>query len=114
MKRIALLLLAGCAGAPAVREAPELLIAGRPREAVTLYAKHAAEHGEDRPTIAAMATGTLALGLRAAAPRVQLAAIRAIERLEIERLAADVARLIGADDATVSAAAAAALLRSHP
>jgi HEAT repeat protein len=61
-----------------------------------------------------MAKTTLWQGLRAQATAIQTASIQAIERLELEELAPDVADLVADDDDRVAAAAASALLTAHP
>ena len=119
----ALLLLVvtfGCgAASPEARRARgemrDALGAGDARRAVELYESWRAERGEDDPAaLRLLARTTLWQALRAQASAIQTAAIQAIERLEIEELAPDVAELVGADDDRVAAAAAAALLTAHP
>ena len=66
----------------------------------------------DRVVLRRMALSTLWQGLRVPSGRVQARTIQAIERLEIEKLARDVADRITDDDDVVAAAAAVALLRS--
>jgi HEAT repeat protein len=118
----ALLLLVMTSGCGASREARhargemrDALGAGDARRAVELYESWRARQGEDDPAaLRLMARTTLWQALRAQATAVQTAAIQAIERLEIEELAPDVAELVAADDDRVAAAAAAALLTAHP
>jgi HEAT repeat protein len=119
----ALLLLVmtfGCgAASPEARRARgemrDALGAGDARRAVELYESWRAERGEDDPAaLRLLARTTLWQALRAQASVIQTAAIQAIERLEIEELAPDVAELVADDDDRVAAAAAAALLTAHP
>ncbi len=124
MRRLpALLLLVttfGCgAASPEARRARgemrDALGAGDARRAVQLYESWRAERGEDDPAaLKLLARTTLWQALRAQASAIQTAAIQAIERLEIEELAPDVAELVSADDDRVAAAAASALLTAHP
>ncbi|HEY8145651.1 MAG TPA: HEAT repeat domain-containing protein [Kofleriaceae bacterium] len=124
MQRLpALLLLVitfGCgAASPEARRARgemrDALGAGDARRAVQLYESWRAERGEDDPAaLRLLARTTLWQALRAQASAIQTAAIQAVERLEIEELAPDVAELVSADDDRVAAAAAAALLTAHP
>lgn len=124
MRRICPLLLLtltlGCgAASPEARRARgemrDALGAGDARKAVELYESWRAQNGEDDPAaLRLLARTTLWQALRAQASAIQTAAIQAIERLEIEELAPDVAELVAADDDKVAAAAAAALLTAHP
>jgi HEAT repeat protein len=110
----------GCgAASPEARRARgemrDALGAGDARRAVELYESWRAERGEDDPAaLRLLARTTLWQALRAQASAIQTAAIQAVERLEIEELAPDVAELVSADDDRVAAAAAAALLTAHP
>ena len=119
----ALLLLVmtfGCgAASPEARRARgemrDALGAGDARHAVELYESWRAQRGEDDPAaLRLLARTTLWQALRARASAIQTAAIQAIERLELEELAPDVAELVADDDDRVAAAAAAALLTAHP
>ncbi|HEU5061445.1 MAG TPA: HEAT repeat domain-containing protein, partial [Kofleriaceae bacterium] len=115
-----LVMTVGCGGAsPEARRARgemrDALGAGDARRAVELYESWRAERGEDDPAaLRLLARTTLWQALRAQASAIQTAAIQAVERLEIEELAPDVAELVAADDDRVAAAAAAALLTAHP
>jgi HEAT repeat protein len=103
----ALALLAACGGSPAVRSTDAALDRGDVAGATTAA-------GEDRAALALVATEVLARGLAVEAPEVQIAAIRAIARQEIEELGGEVALRMGSPDPRVQAEAAAAVLRAHP
>src|SRR5262245_61372832 len=104
-----LTLTLGCgAASPEARRARgemrDALGAGNARKAVELYESWRAERGEDDPAaLKLLARTTLWQALRAQASAIQTAAIQAIERLEIEELAPDVAALVAADDDVVAA-----------
>ncbi|MCP4443866.1 MAG: hypothetical protein GY811_00790 [Myxococcales bacterium] len=68
----------------------------------------------DRTTYRLMAVSTLWQGLRVPAPEVKAQSIQIVERHEIEKLADSVRDAMGDDSDLVAAAAAVALLRSHP
>lgn len=92
-----------------------LLLAGDSGGAVKTYAAWRTLRGEhDRAALDRMAKLTLWRGLVAPSVELKVAAIRAVERLEIERLADEVGQLVAADDDYVAAVAAVALLSSHP
>ena len=83
--------------------------------AVASYAKWRQRRGKDDPRLLEqMARMTLWQALRAPSAVLNTRAIQIIERLEIESLAQDVADKIADDNDVVAAAAAVALLRSHP
>lgn len=91
------------------------LLAGDSERAVHDYGEWRRLRGEhDEAALERMAKLTLWRGLMAPSAELQVAAIQAVERLEIEELADEVAQLVAADDDWVAAAAAVALLRSHP
>lgn len=89
---------------------------GDARAAVAAYETWRQRRGgsDDPEALSVLAKTTLWQGLHSPSPAIQAAAIEAIERLEIEELAPDVAQLIGSDHDVVAAAAASALLRAHP
>jgi HEAT repeat protein len=92
-----------------------LLATGDARAAVEQYATWRGLRGqEDDVALRALARTTLWQGLRSRSPAAQAAAVRAIERLELDELAPSVAPLIASDDDQVAAAAATALLTAHP
>lgn len=83
--------------------------------AVELYRTYEQQRGDaDRELLEDLAFTTLWQSLSVPSPLVKRAAIVEIERLEIERLAESVSRLLGDDDPTVWATAAVAILRAHP
>lgn len=83
--------------------------------AVDLYGQWTKIHGQDdHVALRMMAKTVLWQALRAPSAPIQAGAIRLVERLELEDFAQDVAMLIGSESDAVSAAAAVALLRSHP
>jgi HEAT repeat protein len=87
---------------------------GDARGAVALYRDWRDLSGaEDPAALRVLARTTLWQGLTAGAPAVQVSAVRAVERLEVEELAPDVAELVTADDDLVAAAAGSALLTVH-
>lgn len=91
-----------------------MLGAGDARGAVALYASWRELRGADDPAaLRALARTTLWQALRGHAPALQVAAVQAVERLELEDLAPEVAELVASDDDRVAAAAAAALLTAH-
>src|SRR5688572_25629135 len=121
--RPTLLLLAltlGCgAASPEARRAHgemrDALGAGDARRAVELYAAWRARRGaDDRDALRLIARTTLWQALRARASAIQTAAIQAVERLDLDELAPEVADLVADDDDRVAAAAASALLSAHP
>lgn len=69
---------------------------------------------EDLAALRTMAMTTLWQGLTSPSAQVQVQAIQAIERLEIEAFARDVGERMGDDDDVVAAAAAIAVLRAFP
>ncbi len=69
---------------------------------------------DDLAALRTMALTTLWQGLTSPSAQVQVQAIRAIERHEIEDFARDVAERMGDDDDVVVAAAAVAVLRAFP
>ena len=93
-----------------------MLGSGDARSAVAAYDAWRQRRGgaDDPEALEVLAKTTLWQGLRSPSPVIQAAAIEAVERLELEELAPDVARLIGSDHDLVAAAAASALLRAHP
>ena len=91
-----------------------LLGGGDARGAVALYASWRDLRRDDDPAaLRALARATLWQALRAHAPAIQAAAVQAIERLELDDLAPQVAELVGSEDDLVAAAAASALLTAH-
>lgn len=82
--------------------------------AVAIYDTWYQKRGQhDRTVVGRMALTTLWQGLRVPSGTIRSRAIQAVERLEIEKLARDVTRLMGDDDDRVAAAAAVAVLRSN-
>jgi HEAT repeat protein len=69
---------------------------------------------EDLAALRTMAMTTLWQGLTSPSAQVQVQAIQAIERLEIETFAHDVGERMGDDDDVVAAAASIAVLRAFP
>ncbi len=61
-----------------------------------------------------MAEATLRGALRAPSPTLMIAAIEAVERLQLEALAPPVLELLGSPSDRIAAAAAIAVLRAHP
>lgn len=68
----------------------------------------------DRTTYRLMAVSTLWQGLRVPAPEIKTRSIQIVERHEVEKLANAVRDALSDDNDMVAAAAAVALLRSHP
>ncbi len=68
----------------------------------------------DRKALRSMALSTLWQGLYSPSSKVKIAAIQTAERLDLAPLAEPVAERMGDDDPAVVAAAAVAVLRSHP
>jgi HEAT repeat protein len=68
----------------------------------------------DRTSLKAMAMATLWQGLQTPSAKVKISAIQTAEQLDLSPLAEPVAEKMGDDNAAVAAAAAVALLRSHP
>ncbi len=88
---------------------------GDARDAVARYRGwRAGRDDEDLAALRTMALTTLWQGLTSPSAQVQVQAIRAIERLEIEDFARDVGDRMGDDDDVVAAAAAIAVLRAFP
>ncbi len=80
-----------------------------------LYARYQASLGEnDGDLLVDLASATLRQGLSSNAVPVRLAAIRAIETLELEALGDAVIEQMGSDDDRVAAAAAVAVMHGHP
>lgn len=87
---------------------------GRADEAVAAYRqRYRVYHDHDRALLSRIALSTLWQGLRVPSAQVQVRAIQAVERHELEKLARDVEARIGDDNDAVAAAAAVALLRSR-
>jgi HEAT repeat protein len=83
--------------------------------AVAAYAEWRAVRGEeDHGALRMMAMTTLWQGLESPQQAARVEAIRAVERLEIERLADAVADQMVSDDDVVAAAASIAILRAYP
>jgi len=84
--------------------------------AVKLYGEWVALRGGETDTTAVrtLALTTLWRGLRVPSAAIRTKTIQAIERLEVEDLADAVAELMADDEDEVAAAAAVALLKSHP
>jgi HEAT repeat protein len=79
------------------------------------YDRYAAQRGnDDKPLLRELATVTLAQALASPSVKMKVAAIEAIERIEIHALTDQVAELMGDDDDRVAAAAAVAVLRGMP
>ena len=70
--------------------------------------------GDDGGAMRMMALTTLWQGLESPSAPARIAAIRAVERLELQRLADAVAERMTDDDDVVAAAAAIAILRAYP
>ena len=88
---------------------------GDAKDAVARYrAWRAGRPDEDLAALRTMAMTTLWQGLTSPSAQVQVQAIQAIERLEIEAFAHDVGERMGDDDDAVVAAAAIAVLRAFP
>lgn len=75
---------------------------------------HDLRGGDDPAAMRMMALTTLWQALESPSAQAQIEAIRAVERLELERLADAVAERMTADDDVVAAAAAIAILRAYP
>jgi len=83
--------------------------------AVALYGEWKQLRGaHDTRALRAMAMTTLWQGLQTPSVKLKIAAIQTAERLDLSPLAEPVAEKMGDDDPAVVAAAAVALLRSHP
>jgi HEAT repeat protein len=82
------------------------------RGAVALYDEWRAAHGDDVDTLHMMALTTIWQALESPSAQTRLAAVRAVERLEIERMAEAVAERMGDDEDVVASAAAVAILRA--
>jgi HEAT repeat protein len=92
-----------------------MLGGGDARGAVAQYRAWRDLSGEDdADALRGLARTTLWQALRSPAPAIQSGAVQAIERLELDDLAPDIARLIASDEELVAAAAASALLTAHP
>ncbi len=88
---------------------------GDARDAVARYRTYrAGRPDEDLAALRTMAMTTLWQGLTSPSAQVQVQAIQAIERLEIEAFAHDVGDRMGDDDDAVVAAASIAILRAFP
>jgi len=89
---------------------------GDHKGAVDAYQRWTAKRdgAADEAALRRIAASTLWHGLIVPSPEVQVAAIQAVERLEIERLAIEVAARMESDNDAVAAAASIAVLRSHP
>ena len=75
---------------------------------------HGVRGGDDPGAMRMMALTTLWQALESPAAQARIEAIRAVERLELERLADAVAERMTDDDDVVAAAAAIAILRAYP
>ncbi len=86
------------------------------REAIArAYEEYVARRGEDdKELLRELATATLGQALASPSVKMKIAAIEAIERLEIHALTDQVAESMGDDDDRVAAAAAVAVLRGIP
>jgi HEAT repeat protein len=88
---------------------------GDAKDAVARYrAWRSGRTEEDLAALRTMALTTLWQGLTSPSAQVQVQAIQAIERLEIEDFAHDVGAQMGDDDDVVAAAASIAILRAFP
>jgi HEAT repeat protein len=88
--------------------------AGDARGAVAQYRAWRDLRGdEDAEALRVLARTTVWQALRSRAPAIQSGAVQAVERLELDDLAPDIARLIASDEELVAAAAATALLTAH-
>ncbi|HUQ08458.1 MAG TPA: HEAT repeat domain-containing protein [Kofleriaceae bacterium] len=88
---------------------------GDAKDAVARYkAWRSGRTEEDLAALRTMAMTTLWQGLTSPSAQVQVQAIQAIERLEIETFAHDVGEQMGDDDDVVAAAASIAVLRAFP
>jgi len=88
---------------------------GDAKDAVARYKTwRAGRTEEDLAALRTMAMTTLWQGLTSPSAQVQVQAIQAIERLEIESFARDVGERMGDDDDVVAAAASIAVLRAFP
>jgi HEAT repeat protein len=90
------------------------LAAGDARGAVDAYAAWRAGRDDDRPALRLLAEDTLAQALTSPSVAVKVQAIQAVASLEIEALADEVTLRLGDREEQVLAAAAVAVLRSHP
>lgn len=85
------------------------------RSAVVAYEQWRARRGSDDPTaMRMMAMTTMWQALESPSAQARLAAIQAVERLEIEALADSVADHMGDDEDVVAAAASIAILHAFP
>src|SRR5690606_17879783 len=86
------------------------------REAIArAYEDYVARRGEDdKELLRDLATATLGQALASPSVKMKIAAIEAIERIEIHALTDQVAESMGDDDDRVAAAAAVAVLRGIP
>lgn len=87
---------------------------GDARGAVDGYLAWRRGADDDRPALRLFAETTFQQALRSPSNAIKVQAIEAIEDLEIEDLADDVIQRLGDDDDQVQAAAAVAVLHSHP
>lgn len=79
------------------------------------YDQYAAQRGDDdKELLRELATATLGQALASPSAKMKIAAIEAIERIEIHSLTDQVAERMGDDDDRVAAAAAVAVLRGMP
>ena len=84
---------------------------GDPDAVDKAYAAYAAQRGDlDKPLLRDLATATLGQALASPSAKLKLAAIAAIEEIEIQALADQVAERMGDDDDRVAAAAAVAII----
>jgi len=81
----------------------------------TAYDQYTSHRGDDdKALLTDLATATLAQALASPSAKMKIAAIEAIERIEIHALTDQVAERMGDDDDRVAAAAAVAVLRGIP
>jgi HEAT repeat protein len=81
----------------------------------TAYERYVAQRGDDdKALLRELATATLGQALASPSTKMKIAAIEAIERIEIHSLTDSVADRMNDDDDRVAAAAAVALLRGMP
>lgn len=79
------------------------------------YQQYASKRGgDDKELLRELSTATLGAALTSPSVKMKIAAIEAIERIEIHSLTDQVAERMGDDDDRVAAAAAVALLRGMP
>jgi HEAT repeat protein len=95
-----------------VRSALALGDADGVAKAYAAYVEH--RGSDDKDLLRDLATATLGQGLASPSAKLKIAAIDAVEELELEALANDVAERMGDEDDRVAASAAVAVLHGYP